>query len=235
MNELDGKVVVITGGFGNLGRVTAQVIAALGAKVALIAHGAAADAQSLSLDPASTIVTGGVDLGDATAAQRAIDTIAAKWGRLDGLVNIAGGFRWETVADGSIETWDQMYGMNVRTAFNASKAAIAHLVVSGAGRIVNIGAGAAMKAGAGMGAYGASKAGVLRLTEALAEELKDLYVTVNAIMPSIIDTPQNRADMPNADVTRWVKAEEVAAVIAFLLSAQAQAVTGAAIPVTGRV
>ena len=235
MNELDGKVVVITGGFGNLGRVTAQVIAALGAKVALIAHGAAADAQSLALDPASTIVTGGVDLGDATAAQRAIDTIAAKWGRLDGLVNIAGGFRWETVADGDIETWDQMYGTNVRTAFNASKAAIAHLVASGAGRIVNIGAGAGIKAGAGMGAYGASKAGVLRLTEALAEELKDRYVTVNAIMPSIIDTPQNRADMPNADVTRWVKAEEVAAVIAFLLSAKAQAVTGAAIPVTGRV
>ena len=104
----------------------------------------------------------------------------------------------------------------------------------GGGRIVNIGAGAAVaKSGAGMGAYTASKSGVLKLTEALAEELKDHGITVNAILPSTIDTPANRADMPNADFTRWVAPRDIANVIVFLLTDQARAVTGALIPVSG--
>jgi NAD(P)-dependent dehydrogenase (short-subunit alcohol dehydrogenase family) len=128
-----------------------------------------------------------------------------------------------------------MYELNVKTALNASKAALPYLLASRAGRIVNVGAGAALKAGAGMGAYAAAKAGVARLTEALAAELLDRGVTVNAILPSIIDTPPNRADMPDADFTRWVQPGQIAATIGFLLSADAQAITGASIPVTGRV
>ena len=121
-----------------------------------------------------------------------------------------------------------------RTVVAASMAALPHLP-DGRGRIVNIGANSALKAGAGVGAYTASKAGVMRLTESLAEELKPRGITVNALLPSIIDTPPNRADMPDADFDRWVKPEQLAEVIVFLLSDAASAITGALIPVTGRV
>ncbi len=118
---------------------------------------------------------------------------------------IAGTFRWEKIADGSLDTWDFLYRVNLRTAVAASKAALPFLFESGAASIVNIGAMGAVKAGAGMGAYAASKAGIFKLTEALAEELKDKGITVNALLPSIIDTAPNRADMPKADFDRWVK------------------------------
>ena len=165
--------------------------------------------------------------------QAAFADLASRHGGLDALVNIAGGFRWETLSDGSIETWDRMYDVNVRTAVNACRAALPHLRAGG--RIVNVGAAGATRAAAGMGAYAASKAGVARLTEALAEELKERSITVNAVLPSIIDTPANRADMPDADHARWVRPQELADVILFLLDARASAVTGALIPVTGRV
>ena len=130
--------------------------------------------------------------------------------------------------------WDRMFALNAKTALTASKAALPHLIES-RGAIVNVGANAALKAGAGMGAYAASKAGVARLTEALAEELKDRGITVNAVLPSIIDTPANRADMPKADFGKWVKPGQLADVIVFLLSEKSQAITGALLPVTGRV
>jgi NAD(P)-dependent dehydrogenase (short-subunit alcohol dehydrogenase family) len=125
--------------------------------------------------------------------------------------------------------------VNLRTAVNASRAALPHLLQQSESRIVNIGAGAAAKAGAGMGAYAASKAGVARLTEALAEECKDRGLTANAVLPSIIDTPANRAAMPQADFTRWVSPHQVADLIVFLLSQRAAAITGASIPIVGRV
>ncbi|CAG9274209.1 SDR family NAD(P)-dependent oxidoreductase [Paraburkholderia unamae] len=234
-NGLNGKVVAVTGGFGSLGMATAQLLAERGARVALIGRGAVPAAATLPAALAGALCLGGVDLVDAAAAQAAFDTLHERLGGLDALVNVAGAFRWETIGDGDARTWDLMFDLNVKTALNASKAALPWLVASGAGRVVNIGAGAGQKAGLGMGAYSASKAGVARLTEALAEEVKDKGVTVNAILPSIIDTPQNRADMPDADFTRWVQPREIAEVIAFLLGAQAQAVTGASIPVNGRV
>ena len=138
------------------------------------------------------------------------------------------------MADGSVATWDRLYAMNVRTALIASRALLPLLRASH-GAIVNIGAAASVKAGVGMGAYAASKSGVARLTEALAEELKEEGVRVNAILPSIIDTPTNRADMPDADVAKWVSPAQLAGVVAFLLSSDAMPITGALIPVTGRV
>ncbi|ALL71483.1 3-oxoacyl-[acyl-carrier protein] reductase (plasmid) [Paraburkholderia caribensis MBA4] len=233
MNSLDGTIVAITGAFGNLGLVTAQVLTERGAKVALIGRGKAPANLPASL--AQACVASGVDLAERDAAQRAVDSIASQLGGLNALVNVAGGFSWETVADGSADTWERMFDVNVKTTVNATKAALHHLTKSAGGRIVNIGAMAGLKAGMGMGAYAASKAGVMRLTEALAEELKDKGATVNAILPSIIDTPQNRADMPDADFTRWVTPEQIGGVIAFLLSNEAQCVTGALIPVAGRV
>jgi NAD(P)-dependent dehydrogenase (short-subunit alcohol dehydrogenase family) len=177
---------------------------------------------------------GGVDLTDPVQARKAIDAAAAHFGRLDALVNIAGGFAFEAVAEGDPRTWQHMYALNVLTTLNATQSAIPHLAASGVGRIVNVGAIGALQAGAGMGAYAASKAGVHRLTEALAAEWKG-KITVNAVLPSTIDTPANRASMPKADFTKWVSPKELADVILFLVSDAASAVTGALLPVSGRV
>ena len=166
-------------------------------------------------------------------AAKAFAASAGEQGGLHGLVNSAGGFAWEKVEGASLATWDRLYQMNLRTAVAATQAALPHL--PDGGRIVNIGANGAVKAGAGMGAYAASKSGVMRLTEALAEELKPRGITVNALLPSIIDTPANRADMPDADFGTWVQPAQLAGVIAFLLSDEANAVTGALLPVTGKV
>ncbi|PCE32724.1 SDR family NAD(P)-dependent oxidoreductase [Burkholderia ubonensis] len=232
---INGSVVAITGGFGHLGLATAAWLGARGARIALIGRGAAPAAETLPAGLDGAYRVGGVDLVDEQAAVQALDAVQREFGRLDALLNIAGAFAWETVADGDVATWDRMYALNVKTALNASKAALPHLLQRPSGRIVNIGAGAALKAGPGMGAYAAAKSGVARLTEALAAELRDTGVTVNAIAPSIIDTPQNRKDMPDADFTRWVQPHQIAATIGFLLSADAQAIRGAWIPVTGRV
>jgi NAD(P)-dependent dehydrogenase (short-subunit alcohol dehydrogenase family) len=226
---MDGKVIVVTGASGALGKVVAETALARGARVAGVDHAAS---QTAATD--NRIELGGVDLSDAAAAKKAIDAAAAHFGRFDALVNIAGGFAFETVADGDPHTWQHMYALNVLTALNASRSAVPHLVKSGAGRIVNIGAMGALQAGSGMGAYAASKAGVHRLTEALAAEWKG-RITVNAVLPSTIDTPANRASMPRADFGKWVTPQELADVILFLVSDAASAVTGALLPVSGRV
>jgi 3-oxoacyl-[acyl-carrier protein] reductase len=226
---MDGKVIVITGASGALGKVVAEAALARGARIAGVDHAAS------QLPATQTrIELGGVDLSDAVSAKKAIDAAVAHFGRLDALVNIAGGFAFETVADGDPQTWQRMYALNVLTALNASRSAIPHLVASGAGRIVNVGAIGALQAGSGMGAYAASKAGVHRLTEALAAEWKG-RITVNAVLPSTIDTPANRASMPRADFAKWVAPQELAEVILFLVSDAASAVTGALLPVNGRV
>src|SRR5205814_932036 len=177
---------------------------------------------------------GGVDLSDAAQAKKAIDAVAAHFGKIDALINIAGGFAFETVAEGDPKTWQRMVALNVTTALNAARAAIPHLLASRAARIVNIGAFGALQAGSGMGAYAASKSGVHRLTEALAAEHKG-RITVNAVLPSIIDTAANRGSMPKADFSKWVTPQELADVILFLASDAASAVTGALLPVSGRV
>ena len=226
---MDGKVVVVTGASGALGRVVAEVALARGARVAGVDHAAAQIPAS-----ENRIELGGVDLSDAAQAKKAIDSAAAHFGKLDALINIAGGFAFEAVAEGDPKTWQRMFTLNVLTALNASRSAIPHLVASTSGRIVNVGAMGALQAGSGMGAYAASKAGVHRLTEALAAEWKG-KITVNAVLPSTIDTPANRASMPQADFGKWVTPQELADVILFLASDAASAITGALIPVSGRV
>jgi NAD(P)-dependent dehydrogenase (short-subunit alcohol dehydrogenase family) len=226
---MNGKVIVVTGASGALGKVVAATAQARGSRVAGVDH-----AASQVQDTANRIELGGVDLTDATQAKQAIDKAASHFGKLDALINIAGGFAFEAIAEGDSKTWQRMFALNVLTALNASRAAIPHLSASGAGRIVNVGAIGALQAGPGMGAYAASKAGVHRLTEALAAEWKG-KITVNAVLPSTIDTAANRASMPKADFSRWVTPEELADVILFLASDAASAVTGALIPVSGRV
>lgn len=229
--RLDSRIIVVTGGFGVLGRAVAERLTADGARVVLLDR---ATAPSSGL-PQVALVLGGIELGDEAACKAAYAQARELLGGVDGVVNVAGGFTWETLEGGALASWDRMYDTNVRTAVASCRASLPHLLARGSGRIVNVGAAAAQKAGTGMGAYAASKAGVARLTEALAEELKDRAITVNAVLPSIIDTPANRGDMPDADPSRWVAPGQLAAVIAFLLSDDAAALTGACIPVNGRV
>lgn len=198
--------VIVTGASGALGREVCAVLAERGLQVVEI-HG--------------------VDLSDPPQASSAVGGCAAG-GPIDGLVNIAGGFAWETVADGEVETWDRMWAMNLKTALNTSRAALAHMKDGGA--IVNIGAAATARATAGMGAYTASKSAVARLTEALADELRPRKIRVNAILPTIIDTPANRKDMPDADFSTWVTARQLADIMVFLLSDASSGISGASIP-----
>ena len=222
------RTLVITGGHGVLGRAVLEAALSDGLSVAVVDHARGQTA------PDGVLELGGVDLTDPAAAQQAMAAVIERFGRLDALLNIAGGFVWQT-ADDAEPAWDRMFALNLKTALNASRAALPFLKQSPEGRIVNVGANAALKSAAGMGAYAASKAGVHRLTESLAEELKATPVTVNAVLPSILDTEQNRKDMPDADPAKWVQPSDLARVMLFLASPESRAITGALIPVTGRV
>jgi NAD(P)-dependent dehydrogenase (short-subunit alcohol dehydrogenase family) len=176
-----------------------------------------------------------VDLSSLSHTMQVFDEVARHFGRIDALASIAGGFRWQTLeASLDLAEWQRLQTLNLQTCVNAAKAALPHLKRASAGRIVNVGAMGAVKGASGMGAYAASKAGVMRFTESLSDELKLQGITVNAVLPGIIDTPANRADMPQADPSLWVQPVEIARVIAFLMSDAASAVTGALIPVTGK-
>jgi NAD(P)-dependent dehydrogenase (short-subunit alcohol dehydrogenase family) len=233
-SSVRGKAIVITGAAGALGEATALLAAEQGARLALIERaaqprpGPLASRKDVHLLP-------GVNLTDEAQASAAVRAAHEQLQGLDVLINIAGAFRWQTVADGDPAGWDQMFAVNLKTALYASRAAIPFLRQSKQGRIINVGSNAALKGGAGMGPYTASKSAVHRLTESLAEELKKDNITVNAVLPSIIDTPANRTDMPKADFNTWVSPRALAEVILFLASDSGQPITGALVPVTGRV
>jgi NAD(P)-dependent dehydrogenase (short-subunit alcohol dehydrogenase family) len=229
----DSRTIVVTGGFGALGSAVGRVLAGRGATVVLLGR-AHTPPAALAQEFARDHLLGGLDLTDPAAARAAMDRVAAKFGGIDALLNIAGAFRQEKFAGGDPKLWDEMFQANLKTAIVATHAALPHLLARSPARIINIGAGGAMTGSTGQGAYAASKSGVLRFTESLAEELKERDVTVNAILPGTIDTPQNRADMPRADTRRWVAPEAIAEAIAFLLTDAARAITGAAIAVRGR-
>jgi NAD(P)-dependent dehydrogenase (short-subunit alcohol dehydrogenase family) len=234
-DQTSGRVAVITGGFGALGQVVAAAALGHGYSVAVLGHAAEPRADLAEKLGPNALLLGGVDLADEAAAVIAMEAVRSRFGRIDALFNIAGGFRWIKIEDSRSADLEFLFRMNAQTAANAVRAALPALKASPAGRIVNVGALSAEKAAAGMGPYAASKAAVHRLTEALAEELEDTGVTVNAVLPSTIDTSQNRADMPKADFSRWVAPADLAEVMLFLASEKASAVTGALIAVRGRV
>jgi len=219
----ENRIVVVTGANGALGRVVRARLADAGATP--VGIDLAADAKAGVL---------GADLADAAAAAKAASEIVSRHGRIDALLNVAGGFRMAPAAD--LAPWDALWKMNFVTALNMTSAVLPGMVQRRAGAIVSIAARAAVeRTGAQMGAYAASKAAVIRLTEALAEEVKDQGVRVNCVLPSIIDTEANRRAMPDADFGKWVGPEALADVLLFLCSDQAVAINGAAIPVYGRV
>jgi NAD(P)-dependent dehydrogenase (short-subunit alcohol dehydrogenase family) len=231
--EFDGRVVIVTGAAGNLGRAVAQTFAARGARLVLVdlrpesldnAFGAAGGLRLFA--PANLLDQGQADAVAARAMER--------FGRIDVLANLAGGFRMgEPVHATSDATWNFLFDINARTLLHMARAVVPRLLAGGGGRIVNVGAFAAKKGVAQMGAYVASKSTVIRLTESMAAELREKNVNVNCVLPTIIDTPENRASMPDADPSRWVAPADLANVIAFLASDAARAIHGAAVPVTG--
>lgn len=220
MSDFNGKRVLVTGAAGVLGRAVAEAFHTRGA--AVLGVDIAEDEA-----PWNTIVA---DLIDPQGARQAV----AEAGDIDILANIAGGFAMgPSVADTSDEAWNQLFDLNVSTLLNMTRAVVPGMRERGRGKIVNIGARAALRGAGAMGAYCASKSVVVRLTEALADELKASGINVNCILPSIIDTPRNRADMPKADSSKWVAPADIAAVVLFLASDGAKAIHGAALPVEG--
>ena len=230
MGEHGVGVLVVTGGFGVLGMALGKLAARTGWDVALVDRTQTVPAELAGAAGPITAFTG-ADLLDEAATQALFTRIGAQLGGIDALANVAGGFTWITTEHADASLWRSMQEMNVLTALSASRAALQALR-NARGSIVNVGANAALRTASGMGPYTAAKAGVHRLTEALAEELRPSGVRVNAVLPSIIDTPANRRDMPDADRSAWVAPEDLARVILFLASAEARAVNGALIPVT---
>ena len=228
--SLSGKVFIVTGAFGALGQAVTACMIAHGAKLALVGRRPGPGIEHR----ADALLYTGVDLSQKDAVDAVVERIFKETGRIDGLVNLAGGFDWDKLEGSTLESWDSMFRVNLLTAVASCEAVLPYLLRSESGTIVNIGSMGAIKATCGMGAYAASKAGVVKLTEALADELKDRGITVNAVLPSVLDTPANRADMPSADFTRWVSPRAVAEVIVFLVSDSARAISGATLPVAGR-
>ena len=232
MNFQD-RTVLITGAAGNLGRVVAETFAQRGANLVLVdlkqdaleSVFGAGDSRHL-LAPTNLLDQAQVD----ATVQKAID----RFQRVDVLANLAGGFRMgEPVHATSDATWKLLFDLNANTLLHAVRAVVPRMLAQGGGKIVNVGAFAAQRGAAQMGAYIAAKSAVIRLTETLAAELREKNINVNCVLPTIIDTPENRAAMPGSDPRRWVAPADLANVIAFLASDAARAIHGAALPVTG--
>ena len=219
-SDLKGKLIVITGGLGSLGHAITQAANHMGAVVALIDR-----VEPRNADHGATLVVSGIDLADAESAKDAFRQIAEKLGPVHALMNVAGAFDCNKVIDGGVDAWTNMYRANVLSAVGASIAALDHMGSGSA--IVNVAAAATTRAAAGMGAYTAAKSGVLRLTESLADELKARGIRVNCVSPTVLDTPRNRADMPDADAGKWLQPADLARTMLFLASAQSKALTGA--------
>lgn len=236
MNEWSERVALITGAGGNLGRALSSALAAVGARLALFDRDdavlAAARAQ---LPAASAVELYALDLVDPSAVAAAVARTRAHFGRIDILANIAGGFvMGPPLHETPDADWDLMLDINARTVFNLCRAVVPTLLAQGEGRIINVAARAGLEGKAQMAPYCVAKAAVIVLTESLADELRDHNIRVNCVLPSILDTPQNRAAMPDADFSRWVSPAAVAEVMMFLCSDAARAITGAAVPVYGR-
>jgi NAD(P)-dependent dehydrogenase (short-subunit alcohol dehydrogenase family) len=224
------KTVLVTGAAGHLGRVVAQAFGELGANLVLLDMKEAQAGSHLFVK---------TDLRDRESIGAAVRKAQERHGRIDVLCNIAGAFRMGPAMHETPEDdWDFLFDVNAKSVLHMSRAVVPAMLKAGGGKIgggkiVNVGAFAAQRGAANMGAYVASKSAVIRITETMAAELREKNINVNCVLPTIIDTPDNRAAMPKADPGRWVATQDLAAVIVFLASDAARAIHGAAIPVTG--
>ena len=229
-------VVIVTGAAGNLGRAVLARLAADHYRIVAV------DRETLSLEAALSAVAGedhlpmaGVDLMDSSACDAMVQTVLSRYGRIDGVVHTVGGFAMAPIADANPGLFESMFKLNALTTVNIFRAVAQPMRDAARGSLIAMGAAPGLKASADMAAYAASKAAVHRIVEAFADEMKMHGVRANAILPSIIDTPQNRAAMPDADHASWVAPDTLARTIAFLLSDGARDITGTLLPVSGRV
>jgi len=230
--DFSDRTIIVTGAAGNLGRAVAAAFARRGGRLVLVEREPHEPDGATQADAARTLVVA-ADLRQRDQVQTIVDRALERFGRIDVLCNLAGGFRMgEPVHATSAATWDFLFDVNARSVVHMAAAVVPAMLAAGSGKIVNVAAAAALKGGATMGAYSASKAAVVRLTEAMAAELRDRNINVNCVLPTIIDTPQNRAAMPAADPSRWIAPDDLANVIVFLASDEARALHGAAIPVS---
>jgi len=231
-----GQTVIITGAAGHLGRAVAAAFRQRGARLVLVDRQQDALERAFGADAGDQALLLPLDLLSRDQVRSGLASAVERFGQADALCHVAGGFRMgEAVHEIAPETWEFLFDLNARSFVNVAHVVVPQLLARGGGKIVTVGAAAAARGGAHMGAYCASKSALIRLTESLSAELKDRNINVNSVLPSIIDTPDNRAAMPDADPARWVAPQALAEVIVFLASDGARAIHGAAIPVTGRV
>ena len=231
--NFENKTVLVTGAAGNLGQAVAAAFAAQGARLVLLGR-SVASLQAAFGEAGDQRLYVAADLLDGPQVAAALAAAVQRFGRIDVLCNLAGGFRMgDAVHETADSTWDFLMDINARTLLNMAKTVVPHLLAHGGGNIVNVGAFGAQRGAAKMGAYCAAKSSVIRLTEAMAAELREKNINVNCVLPTVIDTPENRAAMPDADPSRWVAPADLANVVVFLASDAAKAVHGAALPVTG--
>lgn len=237
MFDFSDKVAIITGAGGNLGAAVARAFANAGAHVVLVdrAEGRLEEVLPALAGSRDHLLMGGIDLTQPQDVQKLVEAVMARLGRIDVLVNAAGGFRaGGPVHKMPLETLDFMFNLNTRTVFIASQAVIPHMLEQGSGKIVNVAAKKALEGAKNQSAYSVSKSGVVRLTESMANELRASGINVNCVLPNVIDTPENREGMPDANFEQWVTPESLADVILFLASDAARDVHGASVPVYGR-
>ena len=228
----DARTVFVTGAAGNLGQAVAEAFAQRGAN--LVLTGRLESLKRTYGGQTASRLFAPADLLDQRQVDAAVASAIARFGRIDVLCNLAGGFRMGTPVHATPDDdWNYLFDVNLRTMLHAVRAVVPTMLERGGGRVVNVAAAGAQKGAARMGAYAASKAGVIRLTEAMAAELRERNVNVNCVLPTIIDTPDNRTAMPDADPARWVAPADLANVIVFLASDDARAIHGAALPVAG--
>ncbi len=235
----DGRVAVVTGATGALGKVVAKTLLDRGVQVVSTFRSRVAeqDLEASFGGPPPALTSIEADVTDEKCVEALFEKVVSKFGKVDILLNIVGAYKGgDDIAHTKLSDWDMMMNVNLRSAFLCAKHVLPHMIARNYGKIVNISARPAVEKRfrAKNGAYAISKAGVAVLTETIAEEVKKLNINVNAVMPSTIDTPNNRANMLNADHSSWVQPEEIADVILFLISDDSKVTNGAVIPVYGK-
>jgi NAD(P)-dependent dehydrogenase (short-subunit alcohol dehydrogenase family) len=229
-----GRVAIVTGGTGALGQAITANLLESGAIVAIpyaVAEERAALEGQLAPDRRARLLAIAADVTDEAAVGKFVQAVRDRHGRVDAIVNAVGGFAGGDLVSTSLLEWERMMSLNLTSAVIACRAVLPGMIAAASGRIVNIASRSVIPPQGGFIAYTVSKAAVITLTQALAQEVKWHGITVNAVLPSTMDTPANRRAMPDADRSGWVGTADVARVVAFLLSEQATAVTGAAVPV----
>ncbi|MDI3339470.1 MAG: SDR family NAD(P)-dependent oxidoreductase [Sphaerobacter sp.] len=233
---LTDRVAIITGGTGALGQAVVPAFLAAGATVVVPYRREAAFTalQQQRGDLAHRLHGHAADVTDPAAVAGFVTTVLAQHGRIDILLNLAGGYEGGAFLETDLDQWERLARLNVQSVLVCTRAVLPHLVAQGSGRIVTVGARAALEPASGSSAYAAAKAAVVTLTRAIAREIRTTGVTINCIAPSTIDTPANRQAMPKADPSRWVRPQQIASLLVYLCSDPASAINGAVIPVYGQ-